>query len=134
MYYGMLMFARAAPPGARLLSSTAPVTGPVRVWATRAPDGRVRVVLINESLKRWVTTAVRTPGSGSAATATAQRLRAPRTGAKGGVTIAGQTFGSTTTTAALSGPLHEAALSSIQGRFVVRLPPASATLLTVAGS
>jgi hypothetical protein len=130
MYYGMMMFARAAPPGARLVSSTAPATGPVRVWATRAPGGRVRVVLINESRHRWVTTAVRAPGSA----ATAQRLRAPRIGAKGGVTIAGQTFGSTTTTAALTGPVHEAALSSIQGRFVVRLPPASATLLTVGDS
>ncbi|HWE09983.1 MAG TPA: hypothetical protein VG325_11545 [Solirubrobacteraceae bacterium] len=132
MYYGMLMFARAAPPGARLLSSTAPAPGPVRVWATRAPGARVRVVLINGSLRRWITTAVRTPGPGS--TATTQRLRARRVSARSGVAIAGQTFGSTTSTAALTGSLRQAALSRIQGRFVVRLPPASATLLTVGGS
>jgi hypothetical protein len=131
MYYGMLMFARAAPPGSRLLPTAATGSGLVRVWATQAPGGSVRVVLVNQSLRRWVTTAVRPPRS--AVTATAQRLRAPRIGAKGGVTIAGQSFGSTTTTGTLTGHPHLAALSSVQGRFVVRLPPASATLLTVGG-
>ena len=34
----MLMFAQAFPPGAQLLPVTAP-SGPVKVWATAAPDG-----------------------------------------------------------------------------------------------
>ena len=132
MYYGLLMFARAAPPGARLLATTVPGGAGLRVWATRSPAGRVRLVLINESRRRWVTTAVRPPAAATAATA--ERLRAPRIGARSGVTLGGQTFGSTTTTAALRGSLHRYALSSIQGRFVVRLPPDSATLLTVGRS
>lgn len=136
MYYGLLLFARAAPPGARLLrtttsrspaSSTHPASD-LRVWATHARDGRVRVILINDSLHRWVTTAVRAPGD--AGDATVQRLRAPRVGARGGITIAGQSFGAKTTTAALNGPLRQTALTPVQGRFVVRLPPASADLLT----
>src|SRR6202044_1846291 len=37
-YYGLLMFSQAFPPGAVLLPVAAPA-GPVKVWATRAPDG-----------------------------------------------------------------------------------------------
>ncbi|MGZ4272561.1 MAG: hypothetical protein ACXVRP_02240, partial [Solirubrobacteraceae bacterium] len=49
-YYGLLMFAQAFPPGARLLQSTgAGGTGsPVKVWATQSGDGAVRVTLINK--------------------------------------------------------------------------------------
>lgn len=132
MYYGMLMFARAAPPGSRLLATAVRGRSAVTVWATRAPDGRVRVVLINRSRRRWVTTAVRAPGS--AATAVAERLRAPRLGARAGITIGGQSFGATTTSGTLTGPVRRAPLPAIQHRFVVRLPPASATLLSVGGS
>ena len=39
-YYGLLMFAQAAPPGARLLSVTRMGTPEVRAWATRGADGR----------------------------------------------------------------------------------------------
>ena len=37
-YYGLLMFAQAAPAGARLLK-TSGTLGNVRAWATRATDG-----------------------------------------------------------------------------------------------
>lgn len=79
-----------------------------------------------------MTTAVRAPGG--AATAVAERLRAPRLGARAGITIGGQSFGATTTTGTLTGPVRQARLAAIQHRFVVRLPPASATLLSVGGS
>ena len=46
-YYGLLMFAQAFPPGARLLQTTAPA-GPVKVWATQGGDGAVRITLINK--------------------------------------------------------------------------------------
>ncbi|MBV9805399.1 MAG: hypothetical protein JO130_19530, partial [Solirubrobacterales bacterium] len=46
-YYGMLMFAQAFPPGARLLPVHAPAT-PVKVWASTGPDGHTRVTLINK--------------------------------------------------------------------------------------
>lgn len=130
MYYGLLMFARAAPPGSRLLATSGPgMGGSLRTWATRSPDGRVRVVLINDSTRHAVTVAVRAPTTAQAASA--QRLRAPRVTAKAGVTLAGQSFGATTTTGRPAGEMRQLALGSIQGRFVVQLPPASATLLTI---
>jgi hypothetical protein len=136
MYYGLLLFARAAPPGSRL-EATATVHPPhtrsspldLRVWATRGPDGRTRVVLINDSRRRSVTTAVRAaPGATSA---TVERLRAPAIAARRGITLGGQSFGATTTTATLAGPVHDPTLTAIQGRFVVRVAPGSATLLTI---
>ena len=38
-YYGLLMFAQAAPPGSRLLPVTRAGSPEVRAWATRAPTG-----------------------------------------------------------------------------------------------
>jgi hypothetical protein len=129
LYYGLLLFARAAPPGARLLRTTVPAADGLRVWATRAPDGRVRVVLLNESARRWLTTALRGPAAASGAIV--ERLRAPRLTARHGVTLGGQAFASAT--ASLAGARHRLVLQPVQGRFVVRLPPASATLVTLNG-
>ena len=134
MYYGLLMFARAVPPGSRLLTASALVPGQLpptlRMWATRAPSGRVSVVLINESRRRPVTVAVRAPTA--AGSASAIRLRAPRADARTGITLGGQTFGASTTTGDLAGTPRAVTLTAIQHRFVVRLPPVSATLITVA--
>ena len=63
MYYGLLMFGEAAPPGARLLPAAYRAPATLRIWATRAPDGRVRIVLINDSRRRSVTVAVHLPGA-----------------------------------------------------------------------
>lgn len=129
LYYGLLLFARAAPPGSRLLATTVPATDHLQVWATRDPGGRVRVVLVNTSAHRWLTTAVRAPTR--AASATEQRLRAPSLHARTQITLDGQSFGATTTTGQLAGPRHTLAVAAVRHRFVARLPPASATLLTI---
>ena len=47
-YYGLMMFVRAAPPGSRLLKISGSSSG-LKVWATRALDGTVRIALINEN-------------------------------------------------------------------------------------
>ena len=60
-YYGLLMFARAAPPGSRLLFLTRTGTPEVRSWATRASDGRIRLVLINDDVSHSHVVSVRLP-------------------------------------------------------------------------
>ena len=41
-YYGLLMFAQAAPPGASLVRLSQSATAEIQAWATRAIDGTVR--------------------------------------------------------------------------------------------
>jgi hypothetical protein len=129
MYYGLLMFARAAPPGSRLLTTSYRAPATLRIWSTRSPGGALRVVLINASRRRPVTVAVGPPTPVRGATGV--WLRAPRVAARSGVTLGGQTFGATTATGVLTGPSRTFALHPVAGHLVVRLPPASATLLTL---
>ena len=131
-YYGLMMFAQAAPPGSRLLRLSPAPAGRVKVWATRAPDGRIRVVLINKDLARPVTVALHLP---STATATLERLEqsgAPAS-ASGTVTLGGRTFGSASDSGQLQGRSDLASVAPSHGTFVVSMPAASAALLTVPG-
>ena len=75
-YYGLLMFAQAAPVGSRLLtvSPTPPAARQVRAWATRAPDRTIRVVVINEGAGARV---VRIRARGATRTGTLELLTAP---------------------------------------------------------
>ena len=130
LYYGLLAFARAAPAGARFLRTTTPGReGDMRSWATRASDGTVRLVLINNSSQRSRVIAVRPPAPATGA-ATLERLTAPSLTATSGVSLGGQSYGASTATGQLAGPLQTAALDPVQGRYVVSLPPASAALVT----
>jgi hypothetical protein len=126
-YYGLLLFAQAAPPGSHLLG-VAGASGPLRVWATHARDGHTRVVLINDSAHpRQITVRLPTAhGDG-----TLERLLAPSARATGGVTLGGQSFGAATTTGQLAGPPITQAVTPRGSSYSVSLPPASAALLTV---
>lgn len=124
-YYGLMMFAQAFPPGAQLLQTGAP-GGPVKVWATHAPDGHTRVVLINKDPGAAHQVAVSVPG---ATAATLDWLLAPSAASTSGVSLGGQTFGGETHTGLL-GPPQTAPLSAVAGTYTVNLPPASAVLLT----
>ena len=73
--YGLLMFAQAAPPGARLLSVTRTGSPEVRACATRGADGRTRLVLINDDILHSHVVSVRLPEQ--APTVTLERLTAP---------------------------------------------------------
>jgi hypothetical protein len=126
-YYGLMMFAQAAPGGSRLVHVSG-ASGDLRAWATRATDGVIRVVLINDDTHRAQTLAVRVPGSRGAATL--ERLEAPSVEATSGVTIGGKTFGAQTTTGVLPAVVP-AALSPRAGDYDLRIPAASAALLTV---
>jgi hypothetical protein len=125
-YYGLLMFAQAAPPGSRLIPTAITNAQGVKVWATRGRQGHTRIVLINESLDRR-TIAVNAAGSRSA---TLERLRAPALTSTTGVTLGGQSFGTRTTTGRLAGRPHIAHLTARRGRYTFTLPAESAALVT----
>lgn len=128
-YYGLEMFAQAAPPGAGLLDVSGAL-GKVRPWATRAPNGTVHVVLINEDTARSHTVAVRIPAVHGTATLT--RLLGPSVSATTGVTLGGQTYGSATTTGTLAGHSTVVRVRKTSAGYVVTVPQASAAMLTVA--
>ena len=129
-YYGLLMFAQAAPPGSRLLSVS--VTGEagrqLKAWATLAQDRRIRVVLINKLLSRSRSVTLRVPGARGAASVSL--LKAPSIGASSGVTLGGQTLGPSTDTGTLRGRATTDSLRPSGGSYVVALPAASAALVT----
>jgi Glycosyl hydrolase family 79 C-terminal beta domain len=130
MYYGLLAFSRADPPGSRFLPTSLPrrVAG-LRIWANRASDGSTRLVLINTSRHRGLVFAVRPPGS-SGGNASLERLTAPGLTATSGVSLGGQSYGASTTTGELAGPLRTQTLRPVGQRYVVSLPAASAALVS----
>ncbi|MGZ4172431.1 MAG: glycosyl hydrolase family 79 C-terminal domain-containing protein [Solirubrobacteraceae bacterium] len=128
-YYGMMMFGQAAPAGSHLLKLGTATPSGVKVWATRAADGVVHVVVINKRLARSQFLRLRIAGAD--APAEVEQLRAPSVGATGGVTFGGQTFGAETATGVLAGPAAHHTITPSGGGYPVTVPAASATMLTV---
>jgi hypothetical protein len=127
-YYGLLMFAEAAPRGARILP-VAGTSSTLRVWSTKTSSGRVRVLFINDDTAHPQTVTLHV-GTGQA-TARVQRLSAPGVRATRRVTLAGQSFARNTTTGRLTGRFRSSRLHPKGGAYQVRLPAASAALLTL---
>jgi hypothetical protein len=123
-YYGLEMFAQAAPAGSRLLN-VSPTGHGLEVWATRAPDRTIRVVVINQGDRARVV-AVRAAGLG---TGTLERLQAPSLLALGRVTLAGQSFGAATGT--LTGHLRMPTVIPSAGEYRFKVASASAVMLTL---
>jgi hypothetical protein len=126
-YYGMLMFAQAAPPGSHLVPVSDVPDGPLKVWATLAPDGTERIVLINEDPNNAQSITLQAPGS----SATAVQLTAPSVDSTSGVTLGGQSFGPETTTGLFTGQEETTAVYPLLGTYSLTVPPATATLLTL---
>lgn len=127
MYYGLLMFAQAFPPGARLLGVDAP-TGPVKVWATQAPDGQLHVVVINKDPLTPAVLRIQLPGTQSPAVS--ELLTAPSVQATSGVSLGGESFGTSTSTGVLAGNPHPTQVDPSLGYYTVSLPAGSALMLT----
>jgi hypothetical protein len=128
-YYGMILFAQAAPPGARLLRLSTKLPSGVRAWATKAPDGHVRVLLINDHVSGSQAVHLHLPGTGGPASAEA--LRAPSINATSGITLGGQSFGAQTSTGILAGASTVQTVAPSGGAYNLTLPAASALLLTL---
>jgi hypothetical protein len=126
-YYGLLMFEAAAPPGARLVP-VSPVAG-LRTWATLGRDRRLRVLLINPDPSRDRAVSLAIPSA--SATGSLERLLAPSLEATGGVTLAGRSFGATSTSGVLHGSLRVEQVVPAGGRYPITVPAASAALLVV---
>jgi hypothetical protein len=130
VYYGLELFAEAAPAGARLLAvSRHGADRGLSVWATRAPDHSLRIVVINKSQTRRKTVSLRLP-AGSPATATVERMLAPSAHAKREVSLGGRTYGASTETGRLA-PLEVARAHARRGRVTLAMPRASAALVTI---
>jgi hypothetical protein len=133
VYYGLDLFARAVPPGSRLLRINGPRRGPgLAVWATRAPDGQVRAVIDNERRSRGWALGLRAP-AGTSGAATLLRMQAPSVRARNGVTLGGVTFGAPTYTGVLPRP-RAALLRANGGIYSLRVPAGSAVLVTFPAS
>jgi hypothetical protein len=128
-YYGMMMFAQAAPAGSHLLRLGTATPPGVKVWATRASDGLIHVVVINKGLAKSQFLRLRV--AGARGPAEVEQLRAPSVHSTGGVTIGGQTFGAATSTGVLAGPAAHDTVRSSGGGYPLTVPAASATMLTV---
>jgi hypothetical protein len=130
VYYGLQLFAEAAPAGSQLLSvARHGADGGLSTWATRASDGTVRVVLINkDQTHNRIATLHLPPGSGPASTV--ERLEAPSVISRQGVTLGGQSYGPATTTGVLAAP-HLTHAAVVGGDVTVSVPRGSAALVTV---
>jgi hypothetical protein len=131
LYYGALMFAQAAPAGSALLRVVSAGAGTIRSWATIGPDHRVRVLVINDSLTNATRADIRAPAGYGRLAGSLERLRAPSAYASAGVTLGGRSFGATTASGILAAPVAQT-VTPRGGVYAVRLPPASAGLLTLA--
>jgi hypothetical protein len=132
IYYGLQLFAQAAPPGARLLAVTRHgADAGLSAWATRDRRRRLRVVVINKSQSQRKTVTVDLPaGTPATASATVERMVAPSARAKGGVTLGGRSYGAQTRSGQLAAPQGER-VHAADGRVTLSVPGASAALVTV---
>jgi hypothetical protein len=132
VYYGLQMFAEAVPPGARLLAVRGVASGTrISVWAARAPDRRVSVVVVNEDPSRSRTVTV-TPPPGVTGAPTLERLRASSVHAKRNITLGGRTYGPDTGTGTLPPAVTEELGATRSGAYRIAMPRGSAALLTFA--
>ena len=134
LYYGALLFARAAPTGSRLvkLSTHGPLT--LRAWATAGPGRARHVLLVNASPERAATVSVTAPhGAFASGVGQLQRLAGAGVRARGGVSLGGRSFGATTSTGTLPAPRADRIRPRRNGAYQLRVPAGSAALLTLSG-
>ncbi len=126
LYYGMLMFAQAAPPGARIIPVAYHCKANVKIWMTVDRHREVRVVLINKSLHRNVIVALKLAHS---QTGQLEYLTARSISSQKRIYIGGQSFDGVHD-GILHGHRRVTMASAAHGIFTIRLHHASAVLMT----
>jgi len=133
LFYAMLLFDKAAPPGARLLPvGPNPGTSKLRTWGTIDPAGTRRIVVINKDADDAREVVLDLPGGAGAATV--ERLLAPSPSAKTTVTLGGLGYGASTRDGILKGTPVIERVERSAGSISVAMPPASAALVRVAAA
>ena len=126
LFYGLILFARTLGPDARLVDVRlhAPAALNLKAWAVLVAGGTLRVLLIDKG-KHSASVRLLLPSTGAA---TVQRMLAPSTSSRTGVTLGGQRLG-------LDGrwqgrPDHETLVAGAHG-YELTLAPFSAALVSV---
>ena len=130
LFYAMLLFNRATPDGSRLLPvGPNPPGARLKTWATVDGAGTRRVVVINKDPKGARKVILRVAGAGRVARV--ERLQARSLRSTGGVTLGGQSYGTTTKDGVLRGDRVVERVPSQGGAFTLAMPPGSAALMTI---
>ena len=127
LYYGMLLFQKAAANGAQLLPVSVQTTANIKVWATQDKIGTVHVVVLNKDESFTGNVSISLPGYD---TAQMTQLLAPSYQSPNGVTLGGQTFDGSIDGNMLGTPVAQT-LTPSNGVYVVPVQPTSAVLLTL---
>jgi hypothetical protein len=127
LLYGMLLFDRAVPNGARLLRVAQRRADTVKVWATRDRTRTVRVAVINKDPRRAKVVSLKLPRGLHAGTL--ERLIAPTLASRSGVTFAGQSFERGPFDGRLHGAVRRTRVKPRGRVYRLRLAAASAALL-----
>jgi hypothetical protein len=126
-YYGMLLFQRAAPAGAKLIYVNLHKPASIKSWATIDGQDTLRITLINKDKKSARRIKLQTSGYG---TGTLARLLAPSFEAKTRISLGGLTFDGSQDGRPL-GIFQTESVAPRNGAYDVQLPAASAALLTL---
>jgi hypothetical protein len=130
LLYGMILFARALGPDARLVPvrlSSSRGSLHLKVWAARVRPNLWHVLLISKGAQ-GARVDLRLPASGPA---TVQRLQAPAVTARAGMTLAGQQLDRV---GAWRGRFVTQTLAPVRGGYSLTVPRFSAALVTVRAS
>ena len=127
LYYGMLMFAQAAPPGSRLVPVHFNTRANIKFWMTLDRQHVAHIVLINKDLHKNVLVKLKLSGSN---TGQLERLTAASISSHNRIYIGGRTFNGSHN-GKFRGTARITELRSRHDIFAIPLSHASAALLTV---
>lgn len=125
LYYGLLLFQEATGNGARLLPVTLGTEANLTAWATVDASGTTRLVMINKDEQLTGNVDIAANGYTHAQVL---RLTAPSYQFTSGVTLAGQTF-DTSTNGVIQGGQTVESIDASDGIFQIPMPITSAALV-----